>query len=59
MLRHTICSHLAMRGAWGTRFRNLSPAAADAAIRLLEPAPVLAGIGDSLETRAAGAGNGL
>jgi site-specific recombinase XerD len=61
MLRHTFCSHLAMRGApprviqelaghrdLGTtqRYRHLSPAAKDSAIRLLE-AP---GFGDILET---------
>jgi site-specific recombinase XerD len=54
ILRHTLCSHLAMRGAparaiqelaghqdLGTtqRYMHLSPAALDAAIRLLETGP--------------------
>jgi integrase len=61
MLRHTFCSHLAMRGAparaiqelaghrdLGTtqRYMHLSPAAKEIAIRLLEPP----GFGDILET---------
>jgi integrase len=56
LLRHTFCSHLAMRGAparaiqelaghrdIGTtqRYMHLSPATLDAAIRLLDPPPVL------------------
>lgn len=65
MLRHTFCSHLAMRGAparaiqelaghqdLGTtqRYMHLSPAAIDSAIRLLdEPVPRPA-FGDMLET---------
>ncbi len=61
ILRHTFCSHLAMRGApakaiqelaghqdlsMTQRYMHLSPAALDAAIRLLE----LPGSGDILET---------
>src|SRR5688572_18879171 len=61
ILRHTFCSHLAMRGAparaiqelaghrdLGTtqRYMHLSPAAKEIAIRLLEPP----GFGDILET---------
>ena len=53
ILRHTFCSHLAMKGAPARaiqelaghrdlsttqRYMHLSPAALDAAIRLLEPA---------------------
>ena len=59
ILRHTFCSHLAMRGAPARaiqelaghqdldttqRYMHLSPAALDAAIRLLdEPGPAKAG----------------
>lgn len=58
MLRHTFCSHLAMRGAparaiqelaghmdLGTtqRYMHLSPSAIDSAIRLLEAQPGVAG----------------
>jgi site-specific recombinase XerD len=65
ILRHTFCSHLAMRGASSKaiqelaghqdlattqRYMHLSPAALDAAIGLLdEPAPVFER-GDILET---------
>jgi len=65
ILRHTFCSHLAMRGAparaiqelaghqdLGTtqRYMHLSPAAIEGAIRLLDqPAPAMAR-GDMLET---------
>ena len=65
VLRHTFCSHLAMRGAparaiqelaghsdlsTSQRYMHLSPAAIDAAIRLLEQ-PVSARVrGDILET---------
>ena len=65
VLRHTFCSHLAMRGAPARaiqelaghadlattqRYMHLSPAAVDAAIRLLEePIPVPA-FGDIVET---------
>jgi integrase len=65
VLRHTFCSHLAMRGAparaiqelaghqeLGTtqRYMHLSPAALDAAIRLLEPSRISQTHGDILET---------
>jgi site-specific recombinase XerD len=65
VLRHTFCSHLAMRGAparaiqelaghqeLGTtqRYMHLSPAALDAAIRLLEPSRISKTHGDILET---------
>ena len=64
MLRHTFCSHLAMRGAparaiqelaghadLGTtqRYMHLSPAAIDAAIRLLEEPVPSAAFGKMLE----------
>jgi integrase len=65
ILRHTFCSHLAMRGAparaiqelaghkdlsTSQRYMHLSPAAIEEAIRLLErPSPV-PGFGDILET---------
>jgi site-specific recombinase XerD len=65
MLRHTFCSHLAMRGvsakqiqelaghqdlATTQRYMHLSPAAIDAAIALLdEPAPAFSR-GDIVET---------
>jgi integrase len=66
VLRHSFCSHLAMRGAparaiqelaghqeLGTtqRYMHLSPAALDAAIRLLEPSRMSKTHGDILETR--------
>jgi integrase len=72
ILRHTFCSHLAMRGAparaiqelaghmdlsMTQRYMHLSPAALDAAIRLLEqpsgpakPGPHVQSFGDMLET---------
>jgi integrase len=65
ILRHTFCSHLAMRGAAGRaiqelaghgelsvtqRYMHLSPGALDSAIRLLESPEVPAGRGDSVET---------
>ena len=65
MAQHTFCSHLAMRGAparaiqelaghqeLGTtqRYMHLSPAALDAAIRLLEPSRISQTHGDILET---------
>jgi len=65
VLRHTFCSHLAMRGAPARaiqelaghadlrttqRYMHLSPAALDAAIRLLELPPVRSSFGDMLET---------
>lgn len=64
-LRHTFCSHLAMRGAPARaiqelaghkdlittqRYMHLSPAALDHAIRLLESPQVLPSRGDMLET---------
>jgi integrase len=64
VLRHTFCSHLAMRGAPARaiqelaghadlrttqRYMHLSPAALDAAIRLLEPASNRPSFGDILE----------
>jgi len=65
ILRHTFCSHLAMRGAplvaiqelaghqdirTTIRYAHLSPSAVDAAIRLLESSPVPQSFGDGLET---------
>lgn len=65
VLRHTFCSHLAIRGAPARamqelaghadlrttqRYMHLSPAALDAAIRLLDPGTDRASFGDSLET---------
>jgi integrase len=65
VLRHTFCSHLAMRGAPARaiqelaghadlrttqRYMHLSPAALDAAIRLLEPRSVPVSFGDMMET---------
>jgi len=64
-LRHTFCSHLAMRGAPARaiqelaghqdltttqRYMHLSPAAIEGAIRLLESSGVLPNRGDMLET---------
>src|SRR5207237_10495457 len=61
VLRHTFCSHLAMRGAparaiqelaWHgdlrttQRYMHLSPAALDAAIRLLDSPSIRSGRGD-------------
>lgn len=66
-LRHTFCSHLAMRGAPARaiqelaghkdlittqRYMHLSPAALDGAIRLLETSGVHRNRGDMLETAA-------
>jgi integrase len=65
MLRHTFCSHLAMRGAPARaiqelaghadlkttqRYMHLSPAAVDSAIRLLESPQILASRGNSVAT---------
>jgi site-specific recombinase XerD len=65
ILRHTFCSHLAMRGAparaiqelaghqelsMTQRYMHLSPAALDAAIRLLDFPQRRSGRGDILET---------
>ena len=67
-LRHTFCSHLAMRGAPARaiqelaghqdltttqRYMHLSPAALDGAIRLLDGSGVPRSFGDMLETRKA------
>jgi integrase len=63
ILRHTFCSHLAMKGAPGRaiqelaghsdlgttqRYMHLSPAALDAAIRLLDGGPIGRSCGDGL-----------
>jgi integrase len=65
VLRHTFCSHLAMRGAptraiqelaghqdlsTTQRYMHLSPAAIEGAIRLLDQARPAVGFGDILET---------
>jgi len=65
ILRHTFCSHLAMRGApvraiqelaghkdlsTSQRYMHLSPAALDSAIRLLERPNRTRTFGDMLET---------
>jgi len=65
ILRHTFCSHLAMRGApvraiqelaghrhlsTTMRYMHLSPAAKDSAIWLLDPSATGAAFGDILET---------
>ena len=65
ILRHTFCSHLAMRGApvraiqelaghqelsTTQRYMHLSPAALDGAIRLLDQSAAVAKVGDILET---------
>ena len=64
-LRHTFCSHLAMRGAPARaiqelaghmdlattqRYMHLSPAAIESAIRLLDRAPSRENFGDIMET---------
>ena len=69
ILRHTFCSHLAMRGApvraiqelaghqdlsTTQRYMHLSPAAIDGAIRLLDQATPAWGRGDMLETGGGG-----
>ena len=69
ILRHTFCSHLAMRGAparaiqelaghqdlaMTQRYMHLSPAALDAAIRLLDLPSRQPGFGDMLETEGGG-----
>ena len=65
ILRHTFCSHLAMRGAPGKaiqelaghqelsmtqRYMHLSPVARESAIRLLEPPLTAAERGEMVET---------
>jgi integrase len=65
ILRHTFCSHLAMRGApikaiqelagnrdltMTQRYMHLSPAALDSAIRLLDQSSAVKNFGDILET---------
>ena len=65
ILRHTFCSHLAMRGAppraiqelaghrelgMTQRYMHLSPAALDGAIRLLDQPSILQNFGDLGET---------
>lgn len=69
ILRHTFCSHLAMRGAparaiqelaghqdlsMTQRYMHLSPAALDAAIRLLDFPQGRSGSGDMVETATEG-----
>jgi integrase len=69
VLRHTFCSHLAMRGAstraiqelaghkdisTTQRYMHLSPAAKDGTIRLLDEATPTFGRGDIVETKGAG-----
>jgi integrase len=69
MLRHSFCSHLAMRGAPARaiqelaghrdltttqRYMHLSPAALDSAIRLLDSPGVCQNLGDILETAPGG-----
>ena len=71
-LRHSFCSHLAMRGAPAKaiqelaghqdlattqRYMHLSPAAIEAAIRLLDSPGVSRSFGDMLETGKATGGN--
>jgi integrase len=65
MLRHTFCSHLAMRGAPARaiqelvghadltttqRYMHLTPAAVESAIRLLESPQILASHGNMVPT---------
>ena len=65
VLRHTFCSHLAMRGAGARaiqelaghrdlvttqRYMHVSPAAIESAIRLLDSPPLPPSRGDILET---------
>jgi len=74
ILRHTFCSHLAMRGAparaiqelaghselgMTQRYMHLSPAALDAAIRLLDQSPITRNCGDIVETGTAPTGRSL
>lgn len=71
VLRHTFCSHLAMKGAGRAiqelaghqdltttqRYKHVSPAAIENAIRLLEFSPVLPGRGAGGETSTLSAEN--
>jgi site-specific recombinase XerD len=72
ILRHTFCSHLAMRGAppraiqelarhrelgMTQRYMHLSPAALDSAIRLLDQPLAVQSFGDILETGRVTEGN--
>jgi integrase len=72
MLRHTFCSHLAMRGAptraiqelaghadltTTQRYMHLSPATVESAIRLLEAPGILASRGNTVATRIGGMAN--
>jgi site-specific recombinase XerD len=72
VLRHTFCSHLAMKGAPAVaiqavaghreltttqRYMHLSPEAMDAAIQLLDSHSVPSGTGDIVETQTAEAVN--
>jgi integrase len=69
ILRHTFCSHLAMRGAAGKaiqelaghqelsmtqRYMHLSPATLESTIRLLDPTPAPSSNGEMLETAQVG-----
>ncbi len=71
ILRHTFCSHLAMQGApakaiqelaghstltMPARYMHLSPAAKDAAIRLLDRRPPVDGVEAGMETNSAATG---
>jgi site-specific recombinase XerD len=73
-LRHTFCSHLAMRGAPARaiqelaghqdlattqRYMHLSPAAIERAIRLLDSSGILAGRGNILATASTAIGNAV
>jgi integrase len=72
MLRHTFCSHLAMKGvparaiqdlaghqhlSTTQRYMHLSPAAIEGAIRVLEQRSVIPAAGDILETAGGTSGN--
>jgi site-specific recombinase XerD len=72
VLRHTFCSHLAMQGApakaiqelaghttltMTARYMHLSPAAKDAAIKLLDRRPAVDGVETGMEAAPAAASN--
>jgi integrase len=74
VLRHTFCSHLAMRGASPKaiqelaghrnleetqRYMHLSPAAVEGAIRLLDSPKTVSGFGDIVETQIGGSAKAL